>query len=76
MSKPKRLSLFQGSILRQATIDSLRKLAPGHVIRNPVMFVVEIGSILTTIIWIRDLASPAPGHEPAWFTAAVTRCTR
>jgi K+-transporting ATPase ATPase B chain len=72
MSKPRNLSLFQGGILRQALLDSLRKLSPGHVIRNPVMFVVEIGSLLTTLIWIRDLVAPAPCHEPAWFTGAVT----
>jgi potassium-transporting ATPase ATP-binding subunit len=72
MSKPKKLSLFHGGILQQAAFESLRKLSPSHVIKNPVMFVVEIGSVLTTIIWIRDLVAPGPNAEPAWFTGAVT----
>ncbi len=35
-------------------VDSLRKLDPRTMYRNPVMFIVEIGSILTTVIFIRD----------------------
>ena len=40
-------------ILRGAAIDSLRKLHPRHMMKNPVMFVVEIGSVLTTILLLR-----------------------
>ena len=40
-------------ILRGAAIDSLRKLHPRHMMKNPVMFVVEIGSVLTTILLVR-----------------------
>ncbi len=50
-------SLFDRTILRQATIDSFAKLNPRHMIRNPVMFVVEIGSVLVTFFFIRDFAS-------------------
>ena len=50
-------SLFDGSILRQATIDSFVKLNPRHMIRNPVMFVVEIGSVLVTFLFVRDFSS-------------------
>jgi potassium-transporting ATPase ATP-binding subunit len=50
-----RRSLFDTSILRQATVDSFVKLNPRHMIRNPVMFVVEIGSVLVTILFFRDL---------------------
>jgi K+-transporting ATPase ATPase B chain len=50
-------SLFDRTILRQATIDSFVKLNPRHMIRNPVMFVVEIGSVLVTILFVRDFAS-------------------
>src|SRR5437016_6650642 len=35
------------------------------------MFVVEIGSVLTTAIWLRDVVSPSPGQAPTWFTRAV-----
>src|SRR2546428_3354211 len=36
------------------------------------MFVVEIGSVLTTAIWLRDLTAPPPGAAPRWFTLAVS----
>ena len=65
-------SLFDREILGPAALDSLRKLAPRHVARNPVMFVVEVGSVLTTLIWLRDLFAPPPGAEPTWFTLSVT----
>ncbi|HJY83427.1 MAG TPA: potassium-transporting ATPase subunit KdpB, partial [Candidatus Binatia bacterium] len=45
---------------------------PQHVIKNPVMFVVEIGSVLTTLIFLRDLVAPTSGSQPLWFTAAVS----
>ena len=48
-------SIFDRSIIRSALVDSLRKLDPRTMYRNPVMFIVEIGSILTTLIFIRDL---------------------
>ena len=47
-----RSSLFDRAILRQAALDSLRKLDPRLMARNPVMFVVEIGSVLVTAIAI------------------------
>jgi K+-transporting ATPase ATPase B chain len=36
------------------------------------MFVVEVGSVVTTFIWLRDLIAPAPGAAPAWFTFGVS----
>ncbi len=72
MSKAKQLSLFDKDILKQATKDSLVKLTPGHMIKNPVMFVVEIGAVLTTFLWIRDLVSAPAGAPPLWFTGAVS----
>ena len=65
-------SLFDRNILGPAAIDSLRKLAPRHVARNPVMFVVEVGSVLTTLIWLRDLVAAPPGAAPGWFTLSVS----
>jgi K+-transporting ATPase ATPase B chain len=49
--------LFEPAIVRQATVDSFRKLDPRIQARNPVMFVVFVGSILTTILFFRDLGS-------------------
>jgi potassium-transporting ATPase ATP-binding subunit len=68
----KERSLFDPEIMRPAIWDSFRKLTPRHVIKNPVMFVVEIGSVLTTLILIRDLIAPTPGSQPLWFTFNVS----
>ena len=46
----KERSLFDAEIMGPAVWESFRKLVPQHVIKNPVMFVVEIGSVLTTLI--------------------------
>ncbi|HTA19284.1 MAG TPA: potassium-transporting ATPase subunit KdpB [Polyangia bacterium] len=70
--KAQSLSLFDGGIVRRAIGDAFRKLAPRHVAKNPVMFVVEIGSVLTTLIFVRDLVHRADGGAPLWFTGAVT----
>jgi K+-transporting ATPase ATPase B chain len=51
-------SLWDGKIVRQALIDSLRKLNPRAMMRNPVMFVVEVGSVVTTLLLVRSL-----GHQ-------------
>ena len=55
-SSSKRLSLFRGSIVRRAAIDSLVKLNPLKMMRNPVMFVVEVGSVLTTVMLFSQAA--------------------
>src|SRR5438309_10627554 len=70
--KAKQLSLLDPSILRPAILESFKKLAPQLVAKNPVMFVVEIGSVLTTAIWLRDVFAPSPGAAPTWFTLAVS----
>ncbi len=64
-------SLLDWAVVRPALLDSLKKLSPRQVARNPVMFVVEVGSALVTLVWLRDLIARSPGAAPAWFTAAV-----
>src|SRR5258708_19904486 len=56
-----RRRLVTKSIVRQAVIDSFVKLRPQHQWRNPVMFVVYLGSLLTTILWAHSLG----GHGEA-----------
>ncbi len=58
-------SLFDLPILRQAVIDSFRKLTPQRQVRNPVMFVVYVGSILTTLLWVQAVLGK--GEAPPWF---------
>jgi K+-transporting ATPase ATPase B chain len=60
-SQANRRSLFDARIVRRASVDALAKLHPRVMMRNPVMFVVEIGSVLTTILLIANLAART-GH--------------
>jgi potassium-transporting ATPase ATP-binding subunit len=71
-SRPRQLSLFDPAILRTAAAESLRKLDPRLVARNPVMFVVEVGSVLTTLLWLRDRLLHPAGAAPGWFTLSVS----
>ena len=55
-------SLFQPAIVKRAIGDSFRKLDPRTMARNPVMFIVEIGSLLTTLLFLRDLGEDGVDH--------------
>ena len=52
-------SLVTGSILRKALVESFVKLLPHHQWRNPVMFVVYVGSLLTTFLYFQASAARA-----------------
>lgn len=52
-----RRSLFDPKIIRRASIDALVKLDPRTMMRNPVMFVVELGSVLTSILLVLNLVA-------------------
>src|SRR5262245_16156039 len=47
-------SIFDPAIVSRASIDSIKKLNPRTMMRNPVMFIVWVGSLLTTILFVRD----------------------
>jgi len=53
----RKAAAFDGTMVRRALVDSVTKLSPRHMARNPVMFVVEVGSVLTTFYFFRDLSS-------------------
>jgi K+-transporting ATPase ATPase B chain len=61
--------MFDPALLRPAIVDSFRKLKPRTQLRNPVMFCVYVGSVLTTILWIAALMGQA--EAPAGFILAV-----
>ncbi|AOJ69512.1 MULTISPECIES: potassium-transporting ATPase subunit KdpB [Burkholderia] len=63
-------SMFDPALVRPAIVDSFKKLTPRTQFRNPVMFCVYVGSILTTILWIAALMGQA--EAPAGFILAVT----
>src|SRR5262249_15231687 len=72
MPSSKQVSLFDPSIMRPAIADSFRKLDPRVLAKNPVMFVVAVGSVLTTGLLVRDIVHHAASHAPVWFSATVT----
>ncbi|CAG9237387.1 K(+) transporting P-type ATPase subunit KdpB [Paraburkholderia tropica] len=61
--------MFDPALVRPAIVDSFRKLTPRTQLRNPVMFCVYVGSVLTTILWIAALMGQA--EAPAGFILAV-----
>jgi potassium-transporting ATPase ATP-binding subunit len=68
--KERKVSVFNWAIIARAIIDSFRKLNPAHQIKNPVMFVVLIGSILTSGLFIHSLFGK--GEAPPRFIFAIT----
>src|SRR5271157_3963457 len=73
-SERRAISLFRPDIVKRAAIESFIKLDPRVQIRNPVMFVVEIGSVITTVTWLIQVFGGKPlggGHEPTWYTFVI-----
>jgi K+-transporting ATPase ATPase B chain len=62
--------LFDPAIVRGAIVASFAKLDPRHQVRNPVMFVVLIGSVLTTLLFFQALGGT--GEAPAGFILAIS----
>ena len=62
--------LFEPAIIGPAIVDSFKKLTPGRQVRNPVMFVVYVGSILTTLLWVQALMGQ--GEASAGFIFSVS----
>jgi K+-transporting ATPase ATPase B chain len=69
-TKAKSHSLFDPAIVRQAVRESFRKLNPRHQIQNPVMFVVAVGSLVTTGLFVQALVGT--GEAPPGFILAVS----
>ena len=62
--------LLTREIATRAVFDSFLKLDPRHLFRNPVIFIVEIGSVITTVIFVLD-AIRGTG-EALWFTGVIS----
>ena len=54
MAKSSKKKAWDLKIVRRAILDSFVKLDPRHMMGNPVMFVVEVGSVITTVLLLRD----------------------
>src|SRR5258708_27061395 len=73
-SERRAVSLFQREIVMRALIDGFTKLDPRVQIRNPVMFVVEVGAVITTVTWLIQVGGGKPlggGNEPGWYTFLI-----
>jgi len=68
------ISLFRRDIVVRALIDSFKKLDPRVQIRNPVMFVVEVGALITTITWFKQVfgGKALGGNDPGWYTFVIS----
>src|SRR6266498_5544709 len=68
-TQPKKPTVYSREIYQRAIVDSFIKLNPRWMVRNPVMFVVEVGSVLTTALWVQALFGQ--GEAPTGFIGAV-----
>ena len=66
----KKQATFRSEIYQRAILESFTKLNPRWMARNPVMFIVEVGSALTTALWIQALLGR--GEAPTGFIGTVT----
>jgi len=64
-------SLLDPTIMRGAAADSVGKLAPRLMVRNPVMFVVWVGSIVTTVFFVRDVVEGDTSGQEDLFAGLV-----
>ncbi len=63
-------SLLDIAVIRHAWRDAIFKLDPRHQVKNPVMFIVWTGSVLTTLLFVQALAGT--GEAPTWFILSIT----
>jgi K+-transporting ATPase ATPase B chain len=65
-------AIWNAQIVKRAIIDSFVKLSPRKIMKNPVMFVVEVGSVLTTLQLIAGLFRPVLGVTNTMFELQIT----
>src|SRR5690349_22245708 len=75
-SKATPQGLFDSKIIAAASIDALRKLDPRVLMKNPVIFVTEVVSVLVTLFFVRDLiahdgVASFTGQIAAWLWFTV-----
>ena len=74
---PKGILSFEPGVLRRAIADSFMKLSPRHMAKNPVMFTVEVTSVLALFFWLKDFSSSSAstnvfaGATVAWLLITV-----
>src|SRR6201995_4630185 len=66
----RRSSVFSRELVVQAIWDSFPKLDPRLQLKNPVMFIVELGSLITTVIFFKNLIEG--NHHQLWFVGVIS----
>src|SRR5512141_2944551 len=69
INQQKKQTIYRGGMYQRAIVDSFLKLNPRSMVRNPVMFIVEVGSALTTVLWAQALLGQ--GEAPTGFIGAI-----
>jgi K+-transporting ATPase ATPase B chain len=72
IKQSKKMAVWNWVIVKRAIVDSFIKLNPRKMMKNPVMFVVEIGSVLTTVYFIYGLFRPVAGVTSPKFELQIT----
>lgn len=72
MTTTKKQAIWNAQIVKRAIIDSFIKLNPKKMMGNPVMFVVEVGSVVATLQLIRGIVAPIPGVTNTGFELQIT----
>ncbi|HST19371.1 MAG TPA: potassium-transporting ATPase subunit KdpB [Gaiellaceae bacterium] len=68
-TRARRSSVFSRELVRAAIVDSFPKLDPRNQLKNPVMFIVELGSVITTLIFLLELARGE--YDQLWFVGVI-----
>jgi K+-transporting ATPase ATPase B chain len=72
IKQTKNIAVWNWQIVKRAIVDSFGKLNPRKIMKNPVMFVVEVGSVLTTLQLIYGIYRPVPGVTNLKFELQIT----
>src|SRR5690242_12844762 len=72
VTQSRKTAIWNAQIVKRAVVDSFNKLNPRKMMGNPVMFVVEVGSVLTTLQLIRGMIAPIPGVTHTGFELQIT----
>src|SRR5258705_9518303 len=72
VTQSRKAAIWNAQIVKRAIVDSFKKLNPKKMMGHPVMFVVEVGSVLTTLQLIRGIIAPISGVTSTGFELQIT----
>ncbi len=72
MKRKRNIKLFEPALVKQAVVQSFVKLNPVYMMKNPVMFTVEIGTIIMAVITVISINNAAATHESFAYNFTIT----